>query len=172
MWRTVCSAIQFQIAWPVCVLVGSPLIVAAFTVANLWLHTFYVANLPRESGWLVSAWSAGALLDLAVFRSGLLINSDGSIWPPFWLLCLWLNFALAVRYCFAFLQKNLLLASALGAVAGPFSYFVGSALNGQVSLMQPPAQTLIALALIWAVFLPFLVRLARLFDTVEARQNA
>ncbi|MFV8783714.1 DUF2878 domain-containing protein [Microbulbifer sp. SA54] len=161
MWRTITSGIQFQLAWLVCVLVANPFIVALFTAGNIWVHLRFVANLPREPLWLFGIWAAGVLLDWVLFAGGLLINRDGSLMPPVWLICLWANFALALRYAFGFLRKNLWIAAALGAWAGPSSYYIGAQLNGGVWLMQPIVVTLLVFALIWALFLPLLAGLSR-----------
>ncbi|WP_226661000.1 DUF2878 domain-containing protein [Microbulbifer aggregans] len=161
MWRAVLSGIQFQLAWLVCVLVENPVVVTAYTLGNLWFHMRFVADFPGESTCLFRIWCAGVLLDGLLFAGGFLVNQDGSLLPPIWLLCLWANFALALRYAFGFLRKNLWLAAALGGWAGPSSYYLGAQLNGGVSMMQPLAVTLLVFALIWATFLPGLVAFSR-----------
>lgn len=172
MARAIVSGVLFQAAWLVCVLAGSPAIVLAYTAANLFVHLRFIAILPRESSWLLLVTGSGILLDTVAFQGGLLVNADGSSWPPGWLLCLWLNFAMALRYCFAFLQKNLLLAGALGAFAGPSSYFTGALLNGNVQLAQPLFLSLPILSLIWATLLPFLAYLARGYWFGKVSQHA
>ena len=172
MHRTLISALQFQVAWFFCVLVPNPVALAVFTLANLWLHLRVVANLERESLWLLSVWCAGVLLDSVLFGSGLFANNDGSVWPPLWLLFLWLNFAMALRYCFAFLQKNLWVTAALGAIAGPSSYFSGAYLNGGVTLAEPVAVSLSVLAVVWALFLPLVAFFARSFHLKSIDEHA
>ena len=172
MRRTIISALQFQVAWFFCVLVHSPLALTLFTLANLWLHLRVVNNLEREPLWLVGLWCAGVALDSLLFASGLLANTDGSPWPPLWLLLLWLNFAMAVRYCFAFLQKNLLLTALLGAIAGPASYLSGAYLNGGVTLAQPLLVSLLVLGVLWGVFLPSAAYVARSLRVNRVGENA
>ena len=161
MWRVIASGALFQVAWLVCVLAGSASLVLAYTLINLAVHLRFIADLPREPAWLVVICLAGIVLDGVMFLVGVLQNSDGSTVLPFWLVCLWLNFAMALRYSFAFLQRNLVVAAALGALAGPFSYFSGAMLNGDVSLQQPLTYSLSALALTWGLFLPLAAALAR-----------
>lgn len=162
MWRPVVSGIQFQIAWLFCVLVESPVAVIAFTLGGIWFHMRYVADVPGESLRMFRIWCVGILLDGLLFTGGLLVNQDGSLLPPIWLVCLWANFALALPYAFGFLRKNRWIAAALGAWAGPSSYYLGAQLNGEVSMMQPLTGTLLVFALIWAIFLPVLVAFSRL----------
>ncbi|WP_295799189.1 DUF2878 domain-containing protein [uncultured Microbulbifer sp.] len=172
MWRVVASAVQFQIAWLFCVVVANPIAVALFTLCNLCVHLRYVANLPYEPVWILSVGCAGMLLDTAMFASGVLSSSGGQAFPPIWLLLLWLNFAMALRYCFAFLQKSLWLSAAAGFFAGPASYFTGAYLNGGVVLMSPLFLGLLVLAATWAIFLPLLVALARVIHFRRSHENA
>ncbi|AOS98160.1 hypothetical protein AUP74_02765 [Microbulbifer aggregans] len=161
MWRFVVNAVLFDIAWPLCVLVDSVAIIAAFTLANLLVHLLIVANKPREWLWVATIWICGAAMDTVVFSTGLLVNDSGSPFPPPWLLLLWVNFATALRYSMFFLQKSAWLAAALGAFFGPFSYWTGSWLNGTVEFSQPVILSVGVLVILWAFFLPFTTWLSR-----------
>ncbi|WP_346836615.1 DUF2878 domain-containing protein [Microbulbifer sp. SAOS-129_SWC] len=161
MGRTLASALLFQLAWFVCVLVPAPGIVLAVTVLNLAVHARFLDRSARQWLWLAVVFIAGAALDTMLFQLGVLQNRDFAAVPPFWLLCLWLNFAAALRTAFAFLQRNLWLAAALGALAGPASYLSGSLLNGSVDLQRPLAVSLAVLAVVWALLLPLFAGLAR-----------
>ncbi|MEX2962295.1 DUF2878 domain-containing protein [Microbulbifer sp. TYP-18] len=161
MWRILVNALLFDIAWPLCVLVDNLALVCAFTLLNLYVHLRFIANLPHEFLWVGMIWVFGVLIDGFLFSQGLMINIDGSKFPPFWLLLLWVNFAMALRYAFFFLQKNLWLAAAVGGVAGPFSYYMGAWLNGTVMFREPVVLSLAVLSLVWALFLPLVAWLAR-----------
>lgn len=161
MWRFVVNAVLFDIAWPLCVLVDSVAIIATFTLANLLIHLFVVADKPREWLWVAAIWVSGVTMDTVVFSTGLLVNDSGSPFPPPWLLLLWVNFATALRYSMFFLQKSAWLAAVLGGIFGPFSYWTGSWLNGTVEFSQPVILPVIVLVILWVMFLPFTTWLAR-----------
>ncbi|MFI2809722.1 MULTISPECIES: DUF2878 domain-containing protein [Microbulbifer] len=169
MWRIVVNAVLFDIAWPLCVLVDSVWIIIAFTAANLFVHLRIVADKANEWLWIAVVWLLGFSIDTAVFSSGLLVNDDGSPFPPAWLLLLWVNFAMALRYSMFFLQKSAILAALLGGIFGPFSYWTGAWLNGTVEFSQPVIVPVIVLVCIWALFLPFTTWLSRrrIFTGVE-----
>ncbi|MFS1524864.1 DUF2878 domain-containing protein [Microbulbifer sp. 2304DJ12-6] len=161
MWRFVANALLFDIAWPLCVIVARPWIIVPFTLINLFLHLAFVANLRREPLWLAGVFLFGVGVDSVLFHLGLLQNQSGQPWPPLWLICLWLNFAMTLRYSLVFLQRNLWLAAVLGGIFGPFSYYTGAFLNGTVALHQPLWQSLLVLSLLWALMLPGFARTAR-----------
>ena len=161
MWRIIASGTLFQVAWLVCVAADNVPLVVGVTAVNFALHWYLIANRQQDFLWVVLISAAGILLDATMFQLGILQNSDAGRLPPYWLVFLWLNFSLALRYCFVFLQRNLWLAGAIGAVAGPFSYYCGTLLNDSVTLQPPLYRSLLILAAIWACFLPAAASLAR-----------
>ncbi|MFA0810214.1 DUF2878 domain-containing protein [Microbulbifer epialgicus] len=161
MWRFFANALLFDIAWPLCVIVARPWIVVPFTLLNLSIHLIFIANLRWESLWLGVVFLFGVTVDSVLFHLGILQNRSGSLWPPIWLICLWLNFAMTLRYSLVFLQRKLWLAVLLGGFFGPFSYYTGALLNGTVKLHQPLWQSLLLLSLLWALMLLGFARLAR-----------
>ncbi|WP_373565903.1 DUF2878 domain-containing protein [Microbulbifer okhotskensis] len=166
MWRLIVNALLFDIAWPLCVIVAKAWLIIPFTILNLLIHLKFVANLHGEPLWLACILFWGVSIDSVLFHLGVLRNESGSPWPPLWLIFLWLNFAMTLRYSLVFLQKNLWLAAILGGFFGPFSYFTGALLNGTVELHQPLWQSLGILCVIWAVILP-----AFAFEAKKNRQK-
>ncbi|SDK12187.1 DUF2878 domain-containing protein [Microbulbifer yueqingensis] len=169
MWRIIVNALLFDIAWPLCVLVDSVAVIVAFTLANLFIHLRIVADKPNEWLWVGTIWLCGASMDTLVFSSGVLVNDDGSPFPPAWLLLLWANFAMALRYSMFFLQKSAWLAVVLGGAFGPFSYWTGAWLNGTVEFSEPVILSVSVLVILWALFLPFTTWLSRrrIFSEVQ-----
>jgi len=78
--------------------------------------------------------------------------------PPPWIVAMWSNFAITLNHSLAWLQGNLRISGAVGAVAGPAAYIAGSRL-GAISLLAP-VPAVLALALVWGSALPLLLRLA------------
>jgi uncharacterized membrane protein YfcA len=76
-------------------------------------------------------------------------------------------FATTLNIAFRWLRDRLVLASLLGAVFGPLSYFAGARLGAVVINDFPSA--LIALALAWALLLPGLLLLAKRLDGFNVR---
>ncbi|VUD52802.1 hypothetical protein TDB9533_01706 [Thalassocella blandensis] len=77
----------------------------------------------------------------------------GMTFAPWWLVCLWMAFAMTLYHSMAFLQKHLGITVLLSAIAAPWAYFAGGYLRG-VTLTW---QGLLAIAFIWAIWLPALV---------------
>lgn len=158
---TLRDALVFQVAWFACVAGGNPgALAAALTLLPLQ------ATWPGRRGgreWaLVGLCSAlGLAMDLGWQAAGLLDFTGDLIGPlPPWLLLLWLFFSGTLLRSLAFLQDRLLLAAVLGAVAGPFSYWVGMRL-GAAQSVHPPWQVALAMAPAWAMLLPLLAWLCR-----------
>lgn len=63
----------------------------------------------------------GAELPVEWLSSGVMIW----MWPPWWLLAIWLGFASTVRYSLRPLLKKPWIAGILGAIFGPGTYFAG-----------------------------------------------
>lgn len=102
---------------------------------------------------------AGIGLDSLWLLLGL-FQFSGSQTFPVWMMALWLAFA-----CWWWLTLSRFALSrrwqiAIGALGGPFSYFIGERLGG-LQWHQPTAVVLSALAIGWAIYLPLASRLLR-----------
>ena len=162
------NIIAFQVGWLACVLGAArgwtwqgPLVVAV--IACLWLlHS----RRPRSLALLLAlSGIVGLCWDSWLAVLGLVGYAPGPLSPPLapvWICALWVLFATTLHISLRWLQRNLWLASMLGAIAAPASYFVGARL-GALSLLQPQA-ALWAQAAGWALLLPALLTLARRLD--------
>ena len=72
---------------------------------------------------------------------------------PFWLAVLWMAFAATLNQSLSFLRKRLGLASVLGAIAGPLSYWIGMKM-GRLSFPISEVSAIVALGLVWSLLLP------------------
>ncbi|HRG15199.1 MAG TPA: DUF2878 domain-containing protein [Pseudomonadota bacterium] len=88
---------------------------------------------------------------------------------PVWILVLWAGFALTVNHSLAFLKSRPALALLFGALGGPLAYLGAARLFEAVAFTAPQAQTLIALAVAWAIAMPLLAAVAVRLVAREAR---
>jgi len=167
--RLLISALVFDVVWLLCVLAPGSALLAGITLGNIALHLWLFHGRPPDAAgaqrtlcWVAWVSAAGCWMDAALFRAGVFSASHDIFLLPAWLAFLWVNFALALRFAFVFLQRNLLLAAVVGALAGPFSYWIGARINGSVTLDDPLSLTLLLLACVWSAFLPLLLVSARI----------
>ena len=78
--------------------------------------------------------------------------------PP-WIILMWAQLGTTLRYCVRFLQGRYLLAAAMGAVAGPLSFYGGAGM-GAVTLHPDARWSVASLALAWVVAMPLMMWLA------------
>lgn len=155
----------YQTGWFCCVLGAArdhPWPGAVAATALLLVHVALVTQTRREIGLLVAAALIGGVVDslqscfgLLRFQSGHVI---GCIAPP-WILVMWMQFATLFRFGLAFLSGRYLLGAVLGALGGPFAFWVGERL-GAVDFGAPSWRSLLVLGAVWAVATPTLLRLA------------
>ncbi|MFD1216478.1 DUF2878 domain-containing protein [Microbulbifer celer] len=169
------AGLLFEVMWFVCVFAPGTLLVLVVTAGNLAVHyrLFCISSplitsprgLRSTLSWVVMISAIGIGMDTALFQAGLLIPANPETLGfgiPLWLACLWVNFALALRFAFVFLRKHLLLAAVFGAIGGPVSYLAGSKIAGEVVLQSPIWLSLSVLGVLWAIFLAGAMKLARL----------
>lgn len=78
---------------------------------------------------------------------------------PWWLALLWLHFCLSLRHSLAFMQRlPVVIQALLGGVFGSLSYLAGAHF-GAVYLPFDASVTAGILALVWAILLPFMLRM-------------
>lgn len=150
------NAALFQIVWFVCLLAGSVWALAA-TALYLFLHDRYFMTTRREWRLLFVFAALGLLIDGALFQLGIFSNGDGSgviAIPPVWLLCLWVSTGTLFVHSLAFLRSRYLLSSALGMIGPTMSYFAGAKLAG-ITLAAPLFMSLLVVAFVWSMVLPF-----------------
>lgn len=153
------NAAMFQIGWFLCILGGNA-IALVYTLVAILVHAKYLLFCSREWYLLIAITLLGFCWDSALQAFGLISFSGGGVFIPVWLACLWLLFATSILHSFAWLQHRLLLASILGAVAGPLSYFAGGKLGAAI-FYEPSSLPLLVIAGGWAVILPLCLYFSR-----------
>lgn len=158
MLRVAINGLMFNVSW--LAIVGThnnwlaPLIVAL----HLCLHFLIWHGGKREALLVAGVSLFGIAFDQLLFAGGLMQQSSGATTAPLWLSCLWPVFATTLPHLFSGLLGNLLLAMPIGAIGGAASYLAGTRL-ANVEFGAMPA-SLILLALLWALLLPVLLRVA------------
>ena len=159
MLKPLANAVLFQCGWFACVLGGDSrwLLIG---VAALGAHLLWISAWAREGQVILAVTVLGTLVDTALRGLGVFeFNTPGPL-IPLWLILLWALLATTLRHCLAWSAQPWWLASLLGAVGGPLSYYAGSQLAG-VSFGYGTIPTLIGLALLWAMLFPLLHRIAQ-----------
>ena len=159
MLKSLANAVLFQCGWFACVLGGDSRWVL-IGIAALGAHLLWISSWAREGRVILAVTTLGTLVDTALRGLGVFeFNTPGPL-IPLWLILLWALLATTLRHCLAWSAQPWWLASLLGAVGGPLSYYAGSQLAG-VSFGYGTLPTLIGLALLWAMLFPLLHRIAQ-----------
>ena len=158
--------IIFNIVWFASVLGAAhglawtgPLALACFAGWQLAVSHDHVGDIRLLGAAALIGW----IIDTTYMQTGLLHYAapvpDMNI-APWWIVSLWLNFALILNHSLRWLQDYPLPAAILGAIGGPLAYYGGVELEA-VFLNQPPAMVFPIMAAVWALATPLLIWVAR-----------
>ncbi|MGO0305825.1 DUF2878 domain-containing protein [Endozoicomonas acroporae] len=156
--KLIANYLLFQLGWFACVLGGDQIALAAAVIV-LFIHLLWIGNWHKEKQILALTLLLGCAIDsflgnLEILKFNSQLDDAGRI-LPLWLACLWLIFATTLRHSLDWSRTNKLYGAILGFFGGPLSYLAGSKIS-DVTLAQPLWQTLLILAIIWAVVIPML----------------
>jgi len=154
------NAVGFQLGWFGCVIGGdnyAPLTALIF----LFIHKQLVMKNQREWLLMASITLIGVGTDSILTFLGIL-EWDAPYWLPIplWLLCLWIIFSTTLKHSLAWLGRHWSIAPVLGFIAGPCSYWSGSALS-DVTLRSPLLMTLVIIGGCWALLLTLFTKLSK-----------
>ena len=159
----------FQIGWFSCVLGAAnalPWLGVAVVAITSTIHLTFFRRGWQEAVLLVSALLVGIICDLAVIFTGHLGFPDYALLAeplPIWMPMMWVNFAMTLHLSMGWLKGRYLLAAALGVIGGPTAYWPGERF-GAVLLADPLWESLLVIAIEWAIAMPILLWLAAKFD--------
>lgn len=162
--RTLVNVMGFQAGWFAAVLGaahGIPWLGVVIVPVVLVVH-LALSSVPRNelllagAGGLIGFSIDTALIALGVF-SPVFWLLPKPLSPP-WMVMLWANFAITLNVSLKRLHGKYLLSSLLGAVGGPAAYYGGAGLGAMTEM--PDTASLSVLAIVWAVVVPALFRIA------------
>ena len=163
-------AVAFQLGWFVCIMAGNSLAVV-YTFLFIVAHSIFLKLTLnkvlwfKEILWLLTVFIGGCIVETLVFSGSFLYIKAPSaffeylIFPPIWLLTLWLLFALALRTCLSFLFNSPKLTYLMTAIAIPLNYYAGTQLNTEVNLNNPYVLSLAIISLQWILLLWCLIKI-------------
>jgi len=167
--KLIVNALLFQLLWFTAVQ-GNNYYAVAATTAFVVIHALAVVNQWREWVAILTVTSLGYVLDSLLNTFGMfefygsgVINS-GALqihFAPLWLLCVWIAFSSTLNHSLNWLNSWPLLASLLGALIAPLSYYAGAALS-ESSITQPVLLTLFLQALLWSLLMPGFLKLTQI----------
>jgi hypothetical protein len=158
----------FQAAWFTTVLGaanGMPWMGPVAVLAVVGVHLRQIRRPGMELRLILGAVLLGLVADSLILATGWIAYPNGRWIPglaPYWIVALWALFATTLNVSMRWMHGRHVLAAVFGAVGGPLSYLAGAKL-GAMSFLSP-APAFIALALLWSMAMPLLVRLAVRLD--------
>ncbi|MBN8279746.1 MAG: DUF2878 domain-containing protein [Gammaproteobacteria bacterium] len=162
MLRAILNFVGFQSVWFLSLFGAgtqrSWLGVGALVLFTAW-HLRSAGSLRGELVIVLVAILVGFTVDTTFIQAGLLSYSEPMPFAavaPYWILGLWVNFALTLNGSMRWLHGRYALAAILGAVGGPMSYAAGIGM-GAAELLASGVVVYGTLAVVWAVAVPVLV---------------
>ncbi|MBF2758875.1 MAG: DUF2878 domain-containing protein [Ectothiorhodospiraceae bacterium AqS1] len=183
----------FQAVWLACV-VGAgqgqpglgPLTAALWLGLHLWLSKraagYEGSRSPAdeigiELKFFLTALLVGGALDSVLSIAGLIAfpahaRLDIALHPiaPPWMIALWGAFATTLRHSLNWMRRRYALALGAGAIFGPLAYLAGERL-GAIHL-APSFSGVLAVALVWAAAMPFLLWLRERLESASPSSRA
>lgn len=158
------NILGFKLGWLSAVIGAArqmPWLGPAVLLAVLFVHLRQAKRPDLEIGLVVACGIIGAWFDSILAATGWVSYPSGQIDPhiaPYWIIAMWMLFATTLNRSMSWLKGRPTLAAAMGAIAGPLSYYAGSRLGG-IEFVSPVAAT-ITLSVGWALIMPVVVLLA------------
>ncbi|SMF47077.1 Protein of unknown function [Alteromonadaceae bacterium Bs31] len=162
------NSILFQLVWFVAVQ-GNNAAALAVTAVFFLVHAVYIFRSVPEITFIALFGAAGWLLDSLGNTFGLIHFAGAQsisvlgielFVAPLWLLCVWLTFASVLLYSLYWLNGRVITSAILGFIIVPANYWLGAKMSGS-EFLGPVWSTLLIEGLVWALILPFGVKLAK-----------
>nr|WP_276510753.1 DUF2878 domain-containing protein [Oleiagrimonas soli] len=164
------NIVGYQIVWLVAVWgAGHGLWWPAFVAMPLFV-ALVLAHRGRRADLLLMATVVplGCAMDSILAASGWLHYAapvPSAHLAPLWIVAIWCCFALTLRHTFRFLFGRPALAAVFGGVGAPLAYLAAARGWDAVRFGTDAFPGMAALVLMWAAALPFMLHLARRFES-------
>jgi len=145
---------------------GRPWLGAVLMAAFLAWHFSTTETRQADAGLMALAATAGFAIDTSFIHTRIFAYSEPVPFDgiaPFWILVMWMNFALTLNLSLRWLHGRRLAAMLLGAVGGPLAYLAGIKL-GAAELTADPLLAAVSVGVAWAVAVPLLVTGAEMLN--------
>ncbi len=158
--RKLINFVLFQLGWFACILGAAHGYVTAavlFCAAIAALHVWQSHERVQESVLLLKIGVLGIVADTLLLQTGSLVFESKGLLPslsPIWMWSLWIILGCTLNVSMSWLKGRYVLASVLGAIAGPLSYLAGVKLGA--AQWGDETQALVLLGIIWAIAMPLL----------------
>jgi hypothetical protein len=160
--RAIANFIGFQSVWFLSLFgAGSQrawLGAVALGAFTIW-HFVTAANPRADLILVIAACVVGFVVDTTFIQAHLLAYAEPlpfAAVAPYWIIGMWVNFALTLNGSMRWLHGRYLLAAGLGAIGGPLAYVAGIRLGAAELLASAPVVYGV-LAVAWSIAVPLLV---------------
>ncbi len=146
--KALVNAAIFDLGWFVCTFFGDRVAVS-YTIAALMVHFLWMVERSSwrfESVVILSYLVLGVVIESLYLYFGVIISDR----LPIWILMLWVLFATLLNHSLSWFKGRAMLAAVLTAIAAPWSYYAGAAINDAVELGQL-SFSLSVIAISWAI---------------------
>ena len=158
----VLNAIFFYIIWWGCVLgiqysynYLGPLLTIIVGIAHLNI----IVDFKKEVKLILAVGLLGLIVESFHLHSNLLDYSgyifSNSLFPPLWILCMWLGFAGTLNYSMFWMKGRWILMIICGAIFGPMSYLAGVKL-GVLNLNFSYTLSIVVIGITWGLSIPIM----------------
>ena len=144
----------FLTGWFICAL-GTDSIALYITCTILFIHFITMGNWRKEKEVLAVCLLLGSTVDSFLGNLNILHFSGEGRVLPLWLACIWVLLGITIRHSLAWTGKHWSIGVGAGLIGGPAGYYALSLLTN-MSLNAPLWQTLLVLAVLWAIIIPLL----------------
>lgn len=169
MLKTIVSVLAYQATWAACAygaVHGLPQVGVLACFACIALGFLFARSRLGLLSLVLALGLFGLVAETIILSAGLTTfssHSPYSTFAPTWIVGLWMAFATLIEPAFGWLRGRLLIAGALGATAGPVSYYAAVRL-GALHINQPEWIGLFAIGFMWTVAMPLAVSLSKRFQ--------
>ena len=167
------NIVLFQLGWLGCVLgasIGKPLLGPVCVLVIVLIHLYLVRARLNEIKMMTQVALIGVIWESFMVTTNCLIYLNGQFLnhlPPYWIIAMWFLFATTLNVSLRWLHRRILLASIMGIIFGPITYYGGAKLGGV--RLSDPTFSMVVIAISWGVLLPIVTIIARRLDSLKQK---